>query len=100
MKAIVIFLFVWSFIGVYMDRTFLGIDLILSLNMLIVSCLLITYMDSHWWTLTLIVSIPNFLNELIPLLNITTNTTLLSTITTLLILVVAYLPNNLTKWNL
>jgi hypothetical protein len=100
MRWLVIFTLFWTFIGAYSDESFLPIDFILAVNMLIASVFTVNYFKSKWVSLTLVLSIPNFLNEIIPLLDITPHIHLLSTLTTVLILTAAYMPKNLTKWNL
>jgi hypothetical protein len=99
MKVLVGLVLAWTFLGSYMYDYFGGIDFVLSVNMAISSIYAVKYFDSKWTSLLLLISIPNFLNELIPLLNITPHTTLLSTATTIFILVASYLPRNLIKWN-
>ncbi len=100
MKKLVIALVVWAFFGAYSFNQFGSINLMLSINMVLVSLIAVRCFSSYWVTLLLIISISNFLNEIIPILNITPHTNLLSALTTILILIVAYSHKFNTKWNL
>jgi hypothetical protein len=88
------------FWGSFSFNEFWSINLMLAVNMVIVSLIAIKFFRSYWVSLLLIVSVSNFLNEIIPVLSITSHTEVLSTITTLIILLAAYRPQIGKGWDL
>jgi hypothetical protein len=95
MRTLLIILAFWAYVGVYVYSCFpLYIDLIFTINSLLVALVLLTYDRTTMLGLFgLIVIMPEFFVQVLPFFGYLNNLRIGSMLLTLLIILLSYLPN-------